>query len=187
VIHDKDLLDQLSALPRKRLENLFFRATGLSVDPTAPSISGGRWSPPPDSDFGVPALYTSFEREGALAEISSFLADLTPVPKGRLIKVTPLKISLSESVFLDQESLVALGVDFKNYGRRDYRRTQQIGAALAFLGVDGLVSPSARWTCNNLVVFHENHSMTEKMEVEGHETVDWRAWAEMHGIVKKNS
>jgi hypothetical protein len=95
VIHDSELLDRLSSLPRLRLDDrLYYRATGVSVDPTATSISGGRWSPRPDSDAGVPALYTSFMREGALAELSSFLADLTPVPKGRLIKVTSLEISL---------------------------------------------------------------------------------------------
>lgn len=41
MIHDLDLLDRLSTLPTERFVGEVFRATGLSVDPTAPSISGG--------------------------------------------------------------------------------------------------------------------------------------------------
>jgi RES domain-containing protein len=184
VIHDKDLLDRLAELPQRPFHGQFFRATGVSVDATASSINGGRWSPRPDGDFGVPALYTSFERDGALAELCSFLADLTPVPKARAIKVTSLTISVERVVRFRRVDLVALGVDMQGYGRRDYGRTQQIGAALAFLGVDGLIAPSPRWKCDNLIVFEENHAMTERLEVGRHEEVEWRAWAETHGIIK---
>lgn len=170
MIHDPELLDRLSDLPRLTLDGTYFRATGVSIDPTAASISGGRWSPRPDADAGVPALYTSFLRDGALAELCSFLADITPIPRARLIKVTSLKISVIEAVRLQRSDLVALGVDLSSYGKRDYSRTQQIGAALAFLGVDGLISPSARWKCENLVVFQENHDMIEGLTVGRHET-----------------
>jgi RES domain-containing protein len=184
VIHDKDLLDRLSELPHRRLEGLLYRATGISSDPTAPSITGGRWTPPPAGDFGVPALYTSFERNGALAELCSFLAELNPVPKARLIKVTPLTISVARAVTLDRNALSALGVVMHQYGRRDYIRTQQIGAALAFLGIDGLVAPSPRWDCDNLVVFDENHAITERLEAGEYDEIEWRAWTEAHGILK---
>jgi RES domain-containing protein len=185
VIHDSALLDRLSELPHQRFEGRFFRATGISIDPTAASISGGRWSPRPDKDFGVPALYTSFEREGALAELCSFLADITPIPKGRLVKVTSLDIILVEAVRLQRDDLIALGVAFERYGQRDYSKTQQIGAALAFLGVDGLITPSARWNCENLVVFQQNHDTIERMKVGPYETLDWREWAETNGIIPK--
>jgi RES domain-containing protein len=185
VIHDNALLDRLSGLSRRQLEGRFFRATGISIDPTAASISGGRWSPRPDSDFGVPALYTSFTREGALAELCSFLADITPIPKARIIKVTSLDISLVEAVRLQRDDLVTLGVALERYGQRDYSRTQQIGAALAFLGVDGLIAPSARWDCENLVVFQDNHNMIEGMKVVSSETLDWRAWAAANGIISE--
>jgi RES domain-containing protein len=183
VIHDRDLLDRLSDLPHRRFEGELFRATGISVDATASSINGGRWSPRPDGDFGIPALYTSFERDGALAELCSFLADFTPIPKARPVKVTPLTISVARAVTLTRVDLVALGVAMDQYGQRDYRRTQQIGAALAFLGIDGLIAPSPRWNCDNLVVFDENHAMTERMYVGPHEEYDWREWAETHGIL----
>jgi RES domain-containing protein len=183
VIHDKDLLDRLSDLPHRQFAGELFRATGISVDPTASTINGGRWSPRPDGDFGIPALYTSFERDGALAELCSFLADFTPIPKARPVKVTQLSISVARAVSLTKVDLAALGVAMDQYGRRDYRRTQQIGAALAFLGIDGLIAPSPRWNCNNLVVFDENHAMTEKLDAVSSEQCDWREWAETHGIL----
>jgi hypothetical protein len=185
VIHDKDLLDRLSVLPHRRLERQVFRATGISVDPTASSINGGRWTPRPDGDFGVAALYTSFERDGALAELCSFLADLSPVPKSRPMKVTSLRISVARAVRLGPDDLAALGVAMDQYGRRDYARTQQIGAALAFLNFDGLIAPSARWKCDNLTVFTENHAMTERLEAGTREELDWKEWTQTHGILAK--
>ena len=183
MIHDKDLLDRLSDLPRQQFEGVAFRATRISVDPTASSINGGRWTPKPEGDFGVPALYTSLTREAALAELSSFLASLNPIPRARLVKVTPLMISAARVVTLQEDTLVALGVDLARYGTRDYERTQQIGAALAFLNADGLVAPSPRWKADNLIVFDENHAITERLEAAESDEIDWREWAEENGIL----
>jgi RES domain-containing protein len=183
VIHDNELLDLLSELPRTPFKGIAYRATGMSVEPTAASISGGRWSPRPDKVFGVPVLYTSLLRDGALAEVSSFLASITPIPKSRLLKVTTMEIVVDASVRLTRDDLTSLGVDMTQYGERDYARTQQIGAALAFLGVDGLIAPSARWRCDNLMVFQNNHDMINNITINGDEAIDWRAWAEGSGIV----
>jgi hypothetical protein len=69
------------------------------------------------------------------------------------------------------------------FGERDYSRTQQIGAALAFLGLDGLIAPSARWPCDNLVIFSDNHSIADRLEVIDHREVGWRAWATSKGMI----
>jgi hypothetical protein len=78
--------------------------------------------------------------------------------------------------------LEALGVEMDRYGERDYARTQEIGAAAAELGIDGLIAPSARWPCDNLMVFTNNHH-GESLEVVGSEEVEWRAWARSHGFL----
>jgi hypothetical protein len=182
MIHDQDLVDRLSEQAPDRFEGEVFRATGISIDPVAPSISGGRWSPPPDGDPGLYVLYTSLDREGAIAEMCSFLAELTPIPKPRRIKVTRLAVTTSRTLRLARADLTALGVDMAQYGERDYIRTQKIGAALAFLGFDGLIAPSARWACDNLTILIENHALTERLEPVGEEQVDWYAWARDHGI-----
>lgn len=43
-------------------------------------------------------------------------------------------------------------------------QTQQIGTAVQFLGFDGLIVPSARWECKNLVLFTNNHDDMVDME-----------------------
>jgi hypothetical protein len=185
VIHDKDLLDQLSSLRQRRFEARVYRATGLSKDPLAASTGGGRWAPRSDGTFSVPVLYTSLEREAALAELSSFLASLTPIPRTkRLLKVTRLDVSVGQAVQLTHDDLINLGIHMTRYGERDYARTQEIGAALAFLGVDALIAPSARWSCDNLIIYADNHALSERLEVEHAEDVDWIEWAEGHGIIR---
>jgi hypothetical protein len=130
----------------------------------------------------VPALYTSFERNGALAEVVSYLAMLTPLPS-RPLKVSRLGVSTAKTLRLARASLESLGVDWVHYGERDYGRTQLIGAALAFLGLDGLISPSARWACDNLTIFTFNHMMNERLEVIDAEQVEWTPWARAHGFI----
>src|SRR5258708_26573604 len=100
MIHDKDLLDQLSQFSATRFEGEVFRATRLSADPLAPSIYGGRWAPRPQGDSGVSVLYTSLTRDGAIAEVVSFLMDLTPIPGPRPLKVTTLVIATARTVRL---------------------------------------------------------------------------------------
>jgi len=183
MIHDQDLVDRLSELATERFAGDVFRATGISIDPTAPSINGGRWSTPPDGDAGIYVLYTSLDREGAIAEMCSFLAELTPIPKPRPIKVTRLAVTTSRTLHLVRADLVILGVDMTHYGERDYSLTQKIGAALAFLGLDGLIAPSARWPCDNLMIFTDNHALTERLEPLSDEQVEWRSWATIHAIL----
>lgn len=183
MIHDQALVDRLSALPVSEFAGEVFRATRPSADPLAPSVSGGRWSPPPVGDTGVSALYTSLDSDGATAEVASFLADLTPPPRERLIKVSRLGVAFRKSLRLTRAGLPILGVDMARFGERDYSRTQQIGAALAFLGLDGLIAPSARWPCDNLVIFSDNHSIADRLEVIDHREVGWRAWATSKGMI----
>jgi RES domain-containing protein len=177
LIHDQRLVDQLSDLPKTARELVVYRVTGLATDPIAPSISGGRWAPPASGDVSFPVLYTSLVREGAIAEIASFLANLTPVPNHRLLKISRLSVSTSETVELSSKDLERLGVDLAKYGLRDYPMTQNIGAALAFLGIDGLVTPSARWDCDNLTIFTGNHALENKLDVIDSEEFEWRSWA----------
>jgi hypothetical protein len=94
-----------------------------------------------------------------------------------------LAVSASKVHRLDRSDLEMLDVDMSRYGERDYAFTQKIGAALAFLGSDGLIAPSARWPCDNLVIFSDNHALTERLEVLDFEDVEWRTWARESGIL----
>jgi hypothetical protein len=75
----------------------------------------------------------------------------------------------------DMAALESLGVAAGRYGDLDYRRTQEIGDAAFFLGFDGLIVPSARWSCQNLALFTDRFA-PEDLTVEASEVVDWPAW-----------
>jgi hypothetical protein len=116
MIHDQDLVDRLSDLATGSFSGSVYRATRVNADPTASSINGGRWAPPSSEDEGTPVLYTSLERDGAIAEVVSFLADLTPPPAPRPIKVTTLAVTASNTLRLARADLTNLGVDPARYG-----------------------------------------------------------------------
>jgi RES domain len=182
MIHEQRLVDQLSALPVERFEGEVYRTTSVGADPIAPSTSGGRWGPPQDNATEVSVLYTSFERDGSLAEVVSYLLQLTPRPRVRALKTSRLGVSTAKTLRLARITLQGFGVDMQRFGERDYARTQQIGAAIAFLELDGLIAPSARWTCDNLIIFTANHSLNERLDVIDHEEIEWQEWAKAHGI-----
>jgi RES domain len=148
--------------------------------------AAARWAPPPRGDASVSVLYTSLERDGAIVEVVSFLAELNPVPGPRPIKVTRLAATASKTLRLARADLETLGVDIARYGERDYSRTQEIGAALEFLELDGLLAPSARWPCENLMLFTLNHAVGERLEAQGTEQIEWRAWAQAHGLLQSD-
>jgi hypothetical protein len=131
-------------------------------------------------------LYTSVEQDCALAEVASFLAELTPRPRAAAIKVSRIAITASNVVTLGYDSLEKLGVDIDRYGERDYQKTQEIGSALEYLGADGLIAPSARWPANNLMIFTKNHGLTERLELIDDLQVEWRSWARNHGLLDTN-
>jgi RES domain-containing protein len=185
MIHEQNLVDQLSVLPVERFEGEVFRTTSTSADPIAPSISGGRWAPSQDSAPEVSLLYTSLERDGAIAEVVAYLLQLTPPPRIRTLKISRLGVSTARTLRFARGSLETFRVDMARFGERDYARTQQIGAAIAFLELDGLIAPSARWPCDNLMIFSANHSLNERLEVIDHEEFDWREWTKAHGFMSE--
>ena len=75
----------------------------------------------------------------------------------------------------DVSAVAALGVRVDRYGELDYERTQAIGDAAHFLGFDCLIVPSARWDCQNLIVFIDQVA-PQDMAVEESALVDWAAW-----------
>jgi len=172
VVHDRDLLDRLSAFAPVTFDDVVFRSTRMGLNPLTPSLAKGRWAPK-DS---TAVLYTCLDRNGALAEISFHLSQLDPRPS-KPVAVHRIRVTARATIRLLRADLVTLGVDWDLYHSIGYQRTQEIGAAIAFLECDGLLAPSARWSCENLMLFMVNHALHEKLELEKSETVDWIAWA----------
>ena len=60
---------------------------------------------------------------------------------------------------------------------------QEIGAAVEFLGCDGLIAPCARWACDNLILFPDRMGLDATPEIVTSEAVDWVTWATANGLL----
>ena len=179
---DLELLDALDAHPRVAFEGLAWRIVREGRDPLQGAPAAARWDP---GEFDV--IYTSLASEGALAEIH-FQLSRQPVFPSRLVAVIH-RISVRARRALELADLAqteALGVDRGRYGELAYERTQAIGDGAYFLGFDGLIVPSTRWNCQNLVLFTDQLSPAD-LAVEQSDVVDWEAWRRAADALKRSA
>ncbi len=170
---DLELLDAIDAFKREPFARPVWRVAREGREPILGAATNSRWC---DGTFD--ALYTSLDRDGALAEIHALLSSQPVFPSNIRSYVHKLAIDAKATLRLaDLPTLAKLGVNVERYRERDYTKTQAIADAAYFLGFDGLVAPSARWDCLNAVLFTDRVAPggiavldTEKRPV------DWRAW-----------
>lgn len=180
MIRDAELLAKLESYPTERFEGVVYRATRQNLDPLVTSRSAGRWMQPDVASV----LYTSMYREGALAEISFHWSQFTPMPT-KPATIHTLQVTAHRTLRLLRVDLPKLGVPASEFTMVNHPRTQQIGAAVEFLGCDGLIAPCARWACDNLILFPDSASFGGNLEVVHSEDVDWLAWARGSGILSE--
>jgi hypothetical protein len=169
-VHDRAILDALEVRAGEPFAGDVWRTVRKDRDPRRGSSAHGRWSP--SGEFEV--LYTSLERKGSLAEIGYRLS-LEPVWPSRIAhEIHRLAISVPNVLrFPDLASLEPLGIDPARYPTFEYEATQAVAAAAHFLGVDGLLVPSARFDCLNAVLFTDRPAT---IAVRESDTADWDAW-----------
>lgn len=168
---DLALLDALDAHAGVPFEGAVWRIVRAERNPTQGYPAGARWDP---GTFDV--LYTSLEREGALAEIYYHLSRQPVFPSKLQSVLYELRVRTKKTLLLaDMAALEHLGVESETYLSLAYDRCQEIGDAAAFLGFDGLLVPSARWKCRNLVLFTDRLG-SDDLTVIRREDVDWHAW-----------
>ena len=169
-VHDRAILDALEAIDPESFEGEVWRITRKGRDAVRGSGAHGRWSP--GGEFEV--LYTSLEREGALAEIGYRLS-LEPVWPSRIEHEIHLMEVKTERIlrFPNVSRLSSLGIDITQYGSFDYTATQAIAAAAHFLECDGLIVPSALHTSLNLVLFLYRITPGSRLELRERHVVDW--------------
>jgi hypothetical protein len=172
-VHDRAILDALDAIDPKPFEGDVWRVTRKDREPLRGSSTHGRWSP--NGEFEV--LYTSLERDGALTEVGYRLS-LEPIWPSRLQhEIHRIEVRTERTLHIvDLAALQSLGVDMTKYQGFDYESTQAITAAAHFLEFDGLLVPSARATCANLVLFLDRVTGHGHLVVHQSEAVDWTAW-----------
>ena len=168
-----ELLDAVDAFRRKALDVEVWRLVRVGRDPAVGRPSQSRWC---NGSFDV--LYTSFERDGAIAEIHALLS-LQPVfPSKDRWFANRLKVKATQTLRLaDLATLAKLGANPAHYADRNYSRTQEIADVAFFLGFDGLIAPSARWACLNLILFTDRIPLDQIQVVEAPEApISWEDW-----------
>jgi RES domain len=173
-LHDRDLLDALEVLGSEPFSGPAWRTTWATRDPLVGSTAGGRWHP----ENSFEALYTSTEPDGSLAEVYFHLSR-GPVFSSAHVRLHRLRVEARRTLRLNMEKLGSLGVEAATYPAMDYTRTRQIGAAAHFLEFDGVLVPSPRWRCLNLVLFLDRLD-PDSLAAEEASEVNWPAWREQH-------
>jgi RES domain-containing protein len=178
---DNRLIDALEAIEPVMLEQPVWRATQEGRDPCRCSRSGGRWD---DGTFDV--LYTAEVQDGAIAEMYFHLSRGQPImPSQVRYELHEINAMLSHALKLvDTSALAALGLNVEHYGQLSYQeremeypRSQDIAEAAHFLNFDGLIVPSARWNCMNIVLFCEKLSQRSYQATRNHGIITWSEWA----------
>lgn len=173
---DLALLDALDKLPRVRVHDTVWRVVRRGRDPLLCHPSAGRWD---RGRFDV--LYTAFDPDGAVAEMYFHLSRQPVFPSGIGFTLNEIEVTTRGTLrFADLRELEPLGVERDEYAGLLYERTQEIGDAAAFLGFDGLVAPSARWDCLNLVLFCAALRPGDLVRKHA-SSIDWVKWRKRHG------
>lgn len=170
-VHDRTILDILEGLETEAVETTVWRVTRRGRDPLRGAVANGRWNAV--GEFEV--LYTSLERDGAIAEVGYRLS-LEPVwPSLIEHEIHTLSVKTERTLrFKSLDELQKLGIDISRYESFEYNESQAIAAAARFLEFDALIVPSARFDCSNLVLFLDRAFALP--QIIRTEAVDWATW-----------
>lgn len=158
------LLDALSRLTSKSWSGGVWRHTFADNPADKANGRGARWNPP-----GTYALYTSLDRETAIAEADHQMAVQPLRPRARRT-VHRLEVQVTSVVDLtDPTTLMTLGIDGEALGGDDQRICRAVGGAAAFLGHQAIIVPSARHPGYNLVIFAANDGAMDEVRIVGSE------------------
>jgi RES domain-containing protein len=141
------LLDRIEQLGTQPFEGRVWRHMFNDHPPELANTRGARWNPP-----GVAAIYTSLTPATALAEAQHAI-DIQPLrlrPRRRVLY--ELAIALDAVVDLTDDRFTRLGMTERDLSADDFAACQRVGAALAWLGHDGMIVPSARADGGNVVI-----------------------------------
>ncbi len=170
---DVELLDALESLTPEQFDGDVWRIIRKGREPLQGYPAGARWDPPGVFDV----LYTALDPEGARAEVFFHLNRAPVFPSRTVYLLHTIRVQTRQTLQLaDMNALAALKVDTDRFSDLDYTRTQAIGDAAHFLGFDGLIVPSARWECQNLILFMDRLDPNDQLNVTKSEPVDWPEW-----------
>lgn len=162
MVFPPELLDALERLSSAPWAGGVYRHVFGENSPVAENISGARWNPP-----GTAAIYVTFASDTAVAEGDHAVA-VQPLRTQVARWIYPLEVGLSHVVDLsDRNLLIDLGITNHELASDDHAACQLVGGAVAWLGRDGLIVPSARHEGTNLVIFPTNLDPGSTLLIKG--------------------
>jgi RES domain-containing protein len=165
-IHDPALLDLLEAQPIRPWQSPVWRHMFNDYPPDRINTGGARWNPP-----GVGAIYTAVTRETALAE-GQHAIDVQPHRTFAQRVLYEVRVDVRSLIDLTDLNLLAqLGVTPAELVSDDFTACQRVGGATAWLGMDGILVPSARSAGENLVLLIGEGAVGDELEVLRREIV----------------
>ena len=145
--HDPNLLDAIEDLGAVDWRGRVWRHMFNDYSPERVNTGGARWNPP-----GVGAIYTSLERDTALAEGQRAI-DIQPRRIFRRRVLYELELDVQDVVDLSSPTaLNAVGLTLADLEGDDFSACQSVGGAAAWLGRGGLIVPSVRHEGDNIVI-----------------------------------
>lgn len=148
MVYDDDLLHELEDAPSSSFAGEVFRHMFASYSPLFENTAGARWNP-----RDVAAIYTSLDRATALAE-AEYRISLEPFRPRAKRTLYRLQVDLVNVLDLSSsDCLAAVGITEEELQGVTFENCQLVGGAVAWLGHDGLLVPSARNPGTNLVIF----------------------------------
>ncbi|SRR5712692_2455875 len=150
MVYEEKLLEYIERRPVSAFRATVWRVGFASQPPLKPNVRGARWNPK-----DVSALYTSLSEATARREFAYILRS-QPVPPAVSLATHAIKVRLARTIELDASCLSELGVDIISLpeGIAGWRPCQEVGGAVAFLRIEGLLVPSLRHSSGrNLVAY----------------------------------
>lgn len=164
MLHDPQLLDALEQFDSSPWQGTVYRHVLGSYAPDLANVRGARWNPPE-----VSALYVSIEEETAKAEGARVL-EVQSVPPRVKRSIYELDVRLERVLDLTVGTRLAdVGLTDSDLQADSFEACQRVGGAVAWIGHDGLLVPSARVTSgSNLVIYISNQAAESEIQSRRH-------------------
>lgn len=164
---DPRIAEALARQPETQYDGDVWKHTLPKQPPEAANTRGARWNPP-----GVPAVYVALSRDTAIAE-GQHLVRLQPVEVRGTRHIHRGHIVLRRVLDLrDPARLSPLGLSATDMRSNDQTACQRVGGTAEWLGIEGLIVPSARHDGANLVIFERRVAGDFAITFLGSEPVD---------------
>lgn len=166
MIYAPEMLDILQDAVVSAWEGTVYRHMFGAHKPVRTNTTGARWNGP-----DIEAIYTSCERETALAEAEYYISLQPLQPKAKRTLYT-LRVSLTSVVDLTRPGVLDdLGITRTVLCADDHGPCRMIGYAVNWLGHDGVLVPSARSPLGTNLVIYQQDLATTHFDIVAEEVI----------------